>query len=116
MEELEIISLSDEQTEVYNAYSEGKNIFLTGPGGSGKSFLIRHIIEDCKKRGIRYAVCATTGCAALLLGNGSKTLHSWAGIGLAKGSEESIVTKIMTNKFKSKPWKSTDLLILDELP
>lgn len=115
MEDFDIVSLSDEQTEVYKAYSEGKNVFLTGPGGSGKSFLIRHIIEDCKKRGIRYAVCATTGCAALLLGNGSKTLHSWAGIGLAKGSEESIVTKIMLNKFKSKPWKSTDLLILDEV-
>jgi ATP-dependent DNA helicase PIF1 len=109
------MELSDEQTRVFNAYKNGQNIFLTGPGGAGKSHLIRAIVLDAKENDIKTAVCATTGCAAILLGNGSKTLHSWAGIGLARGNEDSIVTRIMVDKYKSSNWKKTQLLILDEV-
>jgi ATP-dependent DNA helicase PIF1 len=56
-----------------------------------------------------------TGCAALLLGNKAKTLHSWAGIGLGKGSVSELYVKIRRNQKSYKNWLCTDLLIIDEI-
>ena len=52
------------------------NVFLTGPAGSGKSYLIKNYVKLCKLTKKRIAVTALTGSAAYLI-NG-KTLHSWA--------------------------------------
>jgi len=37
--------LKNEQLEIYNKYIEGKNIFITGPGGTGKTHLIKAIVK-----------------------------------------------------------------------
>ena len=39
-------ALNDEQSLVFKKYKNGENIFLTGPGGSGKSFLIKTILKS----------------------------------------------------------------------
>jgi ATP-dependent DNA helicase PIF1 len=108
-------TLNEEQLEIFNSYKEGSNIFLTGPGGCGKSYLIKTIVNDAKNNNIDIAVTALTGCAAVLLNCGAKTLHSWAGIGLAKNSDDSIITKISLNKYKKKNWIKTKILIIDEV-
>jgi ABC-type ATPase involved in cell division len=41
--------LSEDQQKVFDLYKNGKNVFMTGPGGTGKSALIRYIVEDAKK-------------------------------------------------------------------
>ncbi len=92
-----------------------KNIFFTGPGGTGKTALIRHIQKDAYKKCIDIQVCALTGCAAVLLECKAKTVHSWAKIGLGNGSIEQIVTKIMKNRYAKATWKGTDILIIDEV-
>jgi len=109
------MELSEEQQEIFDYYCEGTNIFMTGPGGCGKSFLIKYIYDHATKLGKRIKVCAMTGCAAILLECSAKTLHSWAGIGLAKGDHNKIITHIAMNKYKSKMWKTTDVLIVDEV-
>ena len=106
---------SEEQQIAFQKYLEGKNIFITGPGGAGKSQLIKDIYKDALQKEKRIQVCALTGCAAVLLGCKAKTIHSWAGIGLASGSNDSIVAKIVKSVFKKKVWKETDILILDEV-
>jgi DNA replication protein DnaC len=40
------IEFSNEQQIAFNKYIEGKNIFITGPGGTGKSLLIKEIKKD----------------------------------------------------------------------
>jgi ATP-dependent DNA helicase PIF1 len=109
------MQFSKEQEIAYNKYIEGNNIFITGPGGTGKTALIRCIQRDAYKKGINIQVCALTGCAAVLLECKAKTIHSWAGIGLGNGSIEQIVQKVMKNKFSKTNWKGTNILIIDEV-
>jgi ATP-dependent DNA helicase PIF1 len=108
------LSLSPEQQTVFNAYLAGQNVFITGPGGTGKTHLIRAIYNNALKQKKPVQVCALTGCAALLLACNAKTVHSWAKIGLGKGLDVDILSKILKYR-KTKPWVSTKLLIIDEV-
>ena len=36
-------NLSEEQTKVITSCDKGDNVFMTGPGGTGKSYLIKLI-------------------------------------------------------------------------
>lgn len=92
----------------------GKSFFLTGAGGTGKSYVIRNIVDALKKHGKDVALTAMTGCASLLLGKGAKTLHSWAGIGLGNETAQSLIVKIRKSKAK-KNWLSADAIIIDEV-
>lgn len=123
-------TLTEQQLSVINHLLEGENLFLTGGGGVGKSYLLSIIYTEfpgLKKRMYaaknpgsvaklpRIQMCAMTGCAALLLGHKAKTLHSWAGIGLGKGSVSELYVKIRRNQKAMRNWLCTDLLIIDEI-
>ncbi len=109
--------MTPEQQIAYNFILEGKNVFLTGPGGTGKSYFIdqlrRRLPEEWPK--CKIGVTALTGCAAILLGHGAKTIHSWAGIGLGKGTVSEIVLSIKKNRKATSNWLTTRLLIIDEI-
>ena len=47
-------NFSPEQQLAFDKYVSGENIFITGPGGSGKSYLIKKIASHAKKNGKRY--------------------------------------------------------------
>lgn len=108
-------TLSEEQRNAFERIQSCSNVFITGPGGTGKSHLIRCIVNWCKTKGKKVQVCALTGCAALLLECGAKTVHSWAGIGLANGSPDKTISLIGKHKYKSKSWRKVDVLIIDEV-
>ena len=113
------IPLSEEQQKVLELYRDGKNIFLTGPGGSGKSALIKRMyLEHTASEpsgGKTMCVCAMTGCAAVLLGCGAKTVHSFSGIGIGKGTVSEIVDRVYRNQKKALRWRQTRVLIVDEV-
>jgi len=56
--------LSKEQRIAYAKFVKGENIFITGPGGTGKTRLIKNFIEHINSISANHAVCAMTGCAA----------------------------------------------------
>jgi ATP-dependent DNA helicase PIF1 len=109
------MQFSEEQIIAYNKYIQRQNIFITGPGGTGKTALIKHIQQDAARKGLRIQVCALTGCAAVLLDCKAKTLHSWAAIGLGTLPVDQLITKITKNRFAKANWKTTDILVVDEV-
>lgn len=108
--------LNPQQRAAFDAVVDGKSIFITGPGGTGKSFLLEKLHAHFKLKSKRkLAITAMTGCAAVLIGPFAKTLHSWAGIGLGRGDPEKLADTIATDKRKGPRWRKTDCLIIDEV-
>ncbi|KAL2156312.1 hypothetical protein VTH82DRAFT_1057 [Thermothelomyces myriococcoides] len=112
------ITLSSEQRYVMNLVVEkGQSVFFTGPAGTGKSVLMRAIIQELKKKYARdperIAVTASTGLAACNIGG--MTLHSFAGIGLGKEDTNILVKKIRRNPKAKNRWLKTKVLIIDEI-
>jgi ATP-dependent DNA helicase PIF1 len=109
------MQFSEEQIIAQNKYIQGENIFITGPGGTGKTALIKHIQKDAVRKGHNIQVCALTGCAAVLLDCKAKTLHSWAAIGIGTSPADQLIAKIKKNRFARSNWKTTDILVVDEV-
>ena len=109
------MQFSEEQQIAYEIFKSGQNMFLTGPGGTGKSAFIRHIQEESFRKGKEIQVCAMTGCAALMLECKAKTIHSWASIGLCTNTIENMITRIKRNRLAKSVWKTVDVLVVDEV-
>ena len=104
--------LNTGQQSAYDAVFQGKSIFITGPGGTGKSYLLNSLLKITDRK---VSLTALTGCAALLLHPKAKTIHSWAGIGLGKDPTPMIVAAIRKSRRTHMRWLSTDILVIDEV-
>ncbi len=112
------VRLSNEQKNVLDLVVKKKrSVFFTGSAGTGKSVLMRSIIDDLRKMYARepdrVAVTASTGLAACNIGG--VTLHSFGGIGLGKEPAPELVKKISRNQKAKNRWTRTKVLIIDEI-
>lgn len=112
------LTLSKEQELVKELVCDKrKSVFFTGPAGTGKSVLMRAIIEQLRRKFAkdteRLAVTASTGLAACNIGG--MTLHSFAGIGLGKDDVATLVKKIRRNPKAKNRWLRTKILVIDEI-
>lgn len=107
--------LSTEQKYAFAKFSQGQNLFVTGPGGTGKTRLIQFLVEYMNSIGKSHQVCALTGCAATLLNCKAKTIHSWSGVKLAKGNSEDIIRRVIRNRNFIKSWRGVEVLVIDEV-
>ena len=103
-----IMDLSPSQQTAFDLFLQGKNIFISGAGGCGKTYLIH---EFRKNRNV--VLCAMTGCAASVLHPSARTIHSWSGINLAKESKETILSKL--SRAARTNWIHAKTLIIDEV-
>ena len=110
----EVPVFSPSQQLAWDKYIKGENVFITGPGGNGKSYFIQKIYEHSQRNNIDISVTAMTGCAALLLDCKAKTIHSWGSIGLGNQEPEKIVERIRKYR-KTQIWLKTNILVIDEV-
>jgi ATP-dependent DNA helicase PIF1 len=90
---------------------------ITSHAGTGKSVLLREIIQNLRNKWKKagsdaVAITASTGIAACNIGG--VTLHSFAGIGLGIESAQVLTDKIKKNKKATTRWMRTRVLIIDE--
>lgn len=104
---------SDGQKRAFEIFKSGSSLCITGPGGTGKSYLISHIKQFCESKMRPLAITALTGAAGSLIGG--QTLHGWAGIGLGKESAPDIIKFLRKRPALARRWKGTQTLIIDEI-
>lgn len=83
IDETELEGLTEDQRDAYIALKEGRNVFLSGNAGTGKSYVLNRFIDDLEARSVPYTAMAPTGIAALNMHNGStihRTLQVSAGV------------------------------------
>jgi len=101
------------QKEALDILKLGYNTFLTGPPGSGKTFLLNKYIEYLKKNNISVSITASTGIAATHMGG--VTLHSWSGLGIRDELDDQEVKTVCDRGYLRKRIKNTNVLIIDEI-
>jgi len=101
------------QQDALNLLMMGKNVYLTGQAGSGKTYILNLYIQYLKKHKVPVAITASTGIAATHLNGG--TIHSWSGIGIKSQLTHADISKILANKTKREKLRSAKVLIIDEI-
>ena len=71
---METPNFTPAQQAAFDSYINGENIFITGPGGCGKSYFIQHVYKHAKENGKKIQVTSMTGCSAILLNCGATTI------------------------------------------
>lgn len=99
------------QSQALAILDSGHSILLTGPAGSGKTYVLREFIRQAREDGKHVAVTASTGLAATHLGG--NTIHSWSGIGISDEVSKSMLRDM--TKSRSEQIKKADVLIIDEV-
>ncbi|MFY7868619.1 MAG: DEAD/DEAH box helicase [Exiguobacterium sp.] len=102
--------LNEEQQRGYRlAVEKRKSVFITGEAGTGKSTLVKFIIDGLTEQGNLVALTAYNGIAAVNVGG--TTLCKWAGF----GPFDEPVQNYIKRKKVSPNWKTTNVLIIDEI-
>lgn len=101
------------QAEALDILKMGKNVFLTGPAGSGKTHVLSAYVNYLKSHAVDVAVTASTGIAATHIGG--ITIHSWSGIGVRDILTDYDIEELMERQYLYKRFEKTKVLIIDEV-
>lgn len=101
------------QSTALDILKSGKNVFLTGSAGAGKTYTLNHYLHYLRARDIHVAVTASTGIAATHM-NGM-TIHSWAGIGILDELTPKDIARIKKRATITERMQKTHVLIIDEI-
>jgi ATP-dependent DNA helicase PIF1 len=103
---------SEEQTRALNSIvDEGKNVYVFGNAGTGKSLILREAVLRLRRLGKKVAVTASTGIAGVAIGG--STLHAFAATFVQKnvGSHTWGYAKPMDKRRV----RDVDVLFIDEI-
>jgi ATP-dependent exoDNAse (exonuclease V) alpha subunit len=102
-----------QQEKALAILKSGKNVFLTGSAGTGKTYVLNQYIDYLKERKVKVAVTASTGIAATHM-NGM-TIHSWSGIGVKEFITSGNLASMNSKKYLKEHLEKVKVLIVDEI-
>ncbi len=102
-----------EQSKALALLQSGRNLFLTGSAGTGKTWVLNQYIAWLKQRNIPVACTASTGIAATHMKG--VTIHSWSGIGINDQLTKAQIAWLKRKKALRKTVQRTRVLIIDEI-
>jgi len=114
---MEEYSFTTKQREAFDKMIQGRNLFLTGQAGVGKSFLLQSFIHYYRryleKENEKIYVTSTTGISSLIIGG--QTIYRYCGIGTGDKDIETYVKSIVKNRKTRNRYIETKVLIIDEI-
>jgi ATP-dependent DNA helicase PIF1 len=106
-------NLSLTQQTAFNLFKDNNNIVIIGPGGVGKSKVVKTMYEYIKKEtNKKMYLTSTTGISAYSIGG--VTIHSLFGIGTGDLDIDSLIKKVSRKKMYKDRILNTDILVIDE--
>jgi ATP-dependent DNA helicase PIF1 len=101
------------QKEALDILKTGRNVFLTGAAGSGKTYVLREYINYLQGLDASIGITASTGIAATHMGG--VTIHSWSGIGIKDSLSKNDVREIAEKKHIKNKIQKASVLVIDEV-
>jgi ATP-dependent DNA helicase PIF1 len=109
-----IKELNEKQRQALELARQGKNIFITGPAGTGKSLALQEIISLMKQKynyaSDEWVALGSTGTSALAVSG--QSLHSFAGCGVPVTVKD---FKKAWRGDKRAAWRAARSMIIDEI-
>jgi len=102
---------SKKQEEFRELVLGGSSCYLSGKAGTGKSWIVRDVMEELKRRGKKVVAIAPTGIAANNIGG--QTIHSMFAINPFGVSDYKSVNFLRTEKRRM--IKAVDVFFIDEV-
>jgi len=101
------------QNTALNILKSGKNVFITGSAGTGKTYLLDLYTQYLKERRVYPTIVAPTGIAASHLGG--QTIHSYFALGIRESIDEGYVKFLLDKKYLKTRFSKLKILIIDEV-
>ncbi len=101
------------QAQALEILKTGKNAFITGPAGSGKTHLLNAYIKYLRENDIDVGITASTGIAATHMGG--MTIHSWSGIGISASLTQHDLDVMSDRAYLKRRFDRVKVLIIDEI-
>lgn len=101
--------LTGEQQAVLVDVLAGRNVYLTGGAGVGKSFTLKELVRRLPPSST--VITASTGIAAC--GIGGVTVHSWAGLSASGRPLGELIAQ--SRKKRASQWRAAKTLVIDEI-
>lgn len=91
----------------------GRNVYLTGCAGSGKTYVLSKYLEYLSQQQIPVGVTASTGIASTHLSG--MTIHAWSGIGLRAVVTKHDIDQLQKRRYLLRRLEQVEVLIIDEV-
>ncbi len=101
------------QETALNILKAGRNVFLTGAAGTGKTYVLNEYVRWLREHAISVGITASTGIAATHLGG--MTIHSWSGIGIKDYLSEWDLDALTQKQYLAKRIERVKVLVIDEV-
>ncbi|MFZ2038700.1 MAG: AAA family ATPase [Minisyncoccia bacterium] len=101
------------QSEALEILKSGHNAYVTGPAGSGKTYLLNKYIKFLRDNNVEVGITASTGLAATHMGG--VTIHAWSGLGIRNELTEYDLDKLEERQYLWRRFEKVKVLIIDEV-